>query len=154
MPYFKLHNVVGKHCKTASAFLRECQGYYRINRLRYRRFLCKYIYTKKFLKLVSIVFVMAIPLVFYGLQRWLQGFAYNLQVSWLIFILAQIFLFFIVIITVSSQGKKTAIAKPVKSYRKEWIKLYMINVEWVSEWTFSLKRITCLKIILKRHSEV
>ena len=119
MPYFKLHNAVGKYCKTASAFLRERQGYYRINRIRYRRFLRKYIYTKKFIKLVSIVFVLAIPLVFYGLQRWLQGFAYNLHVSWLIFILAQIFLFFIAIITVSSQGKKTAIANPVKSYRQE-----------------------------------
>jgi len=75
--------------------------------------------SKDFLKLILIAFVIAIPVALYFMQRWLEGFAYRVQVSWWIFLVAGAIAFFIAIITISFQSIKAAIANPVKSLRTE-----------------------------------
>ena len=75
--------------------------------------------SKDFLKLILIAFVIAIPVALYFMQRWLEGFAYRVQVSWWIFLVAGAIAFFIAMITISFQSIKAAIANPVKSLRTE-----------------------------------
>ncbi len=75
--------------------------------------------SKDFLKLVMIAFIIAIPIVWWAMNQWLEGFAYRIQVSWWMFALAGLIAFAIAIITVSSQAIRAAIANPVKSLRTE-----------------------------------
>ena len=72
-----------------------------------------------FLKLVIISAVIAFPLAWWTMNKWLQGFAYRINISWWVFIIAGILALFIALITVSFQSIKAAIANPVKSLRTE-----------------------------------
>ncbi len=72
-----------------------------------------------FLKLVIISAVIAFPLAWWTMNKWLQGFAYRVNISWWVFIIAGILALFIALITVSFQSIKAAIANPVKSLRTE-----------------------------------
>lgn len=72
-----------------------------------------------FLKLVIISAGIAFPLAWWTMNKWLQGFAYRVNISWWVFIIAGILALFIALITVSFQSIKAAIANPVKSLRTE-----------------------------------
>ncbi len=72
-----------------------------------------------FLKLVMIATVIAIPLGWILMNRWLQDFAYRVNMEWWIFALAGFTALLIALITVSFQAIKAAIANPVKSLRTE-----------------------------------
>ncbi|MFT3678992.1 MAG: ABC transporter permease [Ferruginibacter sp.] len=75
--------------------------------------------SKDFLKLVLIAAVFAFPLAWWGMNKWLQDFAYRTDISWWIFVLAGIIALLIALATVSSQAIKAALANPVKSLRTE-----------------------------------
>ncbi|HLG38329.1 MAG TPA: ABC transporter permease [Chitinophagaceae bacterium] len=75
--------------------------------------------TGNFLKPVAIAILIAVPVSQYIMQRWLQDFAYKIDIEWWMFAQAGILAIFIAIITVSFQGIKAAIANPVKSLRTE-----------------------------------
>lgn len=75
--------------------------------------------TKDFVKLVFIAFVIASPLAYFLMQRWLQDFAYKIEISWWIFAAAGGAAMIITLLTVSFQSVKSAIANPVKSLRTE-----------------------------------
>jgi putative ABC transport system permease protein len=75
--------------------------------------------SKDFLKLVLIAFVIASPIAWYMMNKWLQDFAYKIDISWWIFALAAILAVLITIITVSFQSIKAALANPVDSLRSE-----------------------------------
>ncbi len=75
--------------------------------------------SKDFLKLVLIAFVIAVPIAWYAMHQWLQGFAYKVDVSWWIFALAGILALVIALLTVSFQAIKAALANPVNSLRSE-----------------------------------
>lgn len=75
--------------------------------------------SKDFLKLVAIAIIFASPLAYYLMNKWLQDFAYRVDISWWIFIVAGALALFIALITVSFQAIKAAIANPVKSLRTE-----------------------------------
>ena len=77
------------------------------------------ILSKDFLLLVMIAFVLAIPVSVWVMGHWLQSFAYRIQISWWIYILAGLISFLIAIITLSFQTIKAALANPVKSLRSE-----------------------------------
>jgi putative ABC transport system permease protein len=77
------------------------------------------IVSKDFLKLVVIAFVIATPLAYWVMDKWLQDFAYRINISWWIFIAAGMFAWLIALITVSFQAIKAAIANPIKSLRTE-----------------------------------
>jgi putative ABC transport system permease protein len=75
--------------------------------------------SKEFLKLVIISFIIAIPLAWWAMDKWLQDFAYRIEISWWIFALAGGFSLLISLLTVSYQAVKAAIENPAKSLRTE-----------------------------------
>ncbi len=75
--------------------------------------------SKDFLKLVAIAFVFAAPLAWWSMHRWLQDFAYRINIEWWMFAMAGLGALFIALITVGSQAIKAALANPVKSLRSE-----------------------------------
>lgn len=75
--------------------------------------------SKDFLKLVLISIVLAVPISWYFMGKWLEDFAYRITISWWTFALAGILALSIALITVSYQAVKAAIANPVKSLRTE-----------------------------------
>lgn len=72
-----------------------------------------------FLKLVIVAFVIAAPVSWMIMNRWLQDFAYRINISWWIFLIAGAAAILIAVVTVSFQAIKAAIANPVKSLRSE-----------------------------------
>jgi ABC-type antimicrobial peptide transport system permease subunit len=75
--------------------------------------------SKDFLKLVIIAIILASPVSYYLMNEWLQDFAYKVNISWWIFIVAGVLALFIALLTVSFQAIKAAVANPVKSLRTE-----------------------------------
>ncbi len=73
----------------------------------------------EFIKLVLIAFVIAAPLAWYGMDKWLQDFAYRTKISWWVFALAAFASVLIAFFTISFQAIKAAIANPAKSLRTE-----------------------------------
>ncbi len=72
-----------------------------------------------FLKLVLIGILIAIPLSYYAIDRWLEQFAYRINISWSIFFLAALIAIAIAFLTVSFQSMKAALLNPMKSLRNE-----------------------------------
>jgi len=75
--------------------------------------------SKDFLKLVLISSVIAFPVAWWGMHKWLQDFAYRVSISWWVFVVAGILALFIALATISYQAIKAGLAKPVKSLRTE-----------------------------------
>jgi putative ABC transport system permease protein len=75
--------------------------------------------SKDFLVLVLIAFLLASPLAWWAMHVWLKNFAYHIELSWWIFLLAGAMALLIALLTVSVQAIKVAIANPVKSLRTE-----------------------------------
>jgi len=75
--------------------------------------------SKDFMKLVAISFVIAAPLAWYFMNKWLQDFAYRVSISWWIFVAAGLAALLIALLTVSFQAIRAAISNPVKSLRTE-----------------------------------
>lgn len=78
-----------------------------------------YLFSKDFLRLICIAFLIAAPIAWYFMHDWLQEFAYKIDFSWWIFLLSAFLSLFIALITVSYQAIKAARANPVKSLRTE-----------------------------------
>lgn len=77
------------------------------------------IISKEFLLLIIIAFAIAAPLAWFGMNKWLENFAYRTQVSWWIFILGIAIMIVIALFTLAFQTIKAAMANPVKSLRTE-----------------------------------
>ncbi len=75
--------------------------------------------SKEFLLLVFIAAVIAFPVSWYGMHDWLSGYAYHINIGWMIFAAAGLLAFVIAIGTVSFHAIKAALANPVKSLRSE-----------------------------------
>jgi ABC-type antimicrobial peptide transport system permease subunit len=75
--------------------------------------------TKEFVLLVLFAFVIAAPIAWIGMNRWLENFAYRTDISWWIFLCGGATMVFISLFTLSFQTIKAAIASPVKSLRTE-----------------------------------
>ncbi len=73
--------------------------------------------SKDFLKLVVLAVVIGSPLAYWFMNQWLQNFAYRIDISWWMFVLAGSGALLIAMVTVSFQAIKTANANPVKSLR-------------------------------------
>jgi putative ABC transport system permease protein len=75
--------------------------------------------SKDFLKLVIVSFIIATPIAWYGMNKWLQSFAYRIPLSWWMFALAGMIAVFIALFTVSTQAIRAALTNPVKSLKSE-----------------------------------
>ena len=75
--------------------------------------------SKDFLKLVIIAVVIATPIAWWAMSKWLEDFAYRVNISWWIFAVAGALALVIAMLTVSLQAIKAAIANPIKSLRTE-----------------------------------
>ena len=75
--------------------------------------------SKDFVKLVLVAFIIAIPVVWLAMNKWLQQYAYRVNISWWMFALAGLIAIAIAMITVSFQAIKAAIANPIQSLRTE-----------------------------------
>jgi putative ABC transport system permease protein len=75
--------------------------------------------SKDFLKLVLIAAVIAFPIAWWTMNKWLQSFAFRTNISWWIFVLAGLLTITIALLTVCFQAIKAAVANPVKSLRTE-----------------------------------
>jgi putative ABC transport system permease protein len=78
-----------------------------------------YMLSKDFLTLVAIAFVVAIPIAWWIMHSWLQDYAYRINISWWVFLIAGTIAVLIAVITISFQAIKAAIANPVESLRTE-----------------------------------
>lgn len=72
-----------------------------------------------FVKWVTIAFVIATPVAYYAMQKWLENFAYKTSLSWWIFALAGLLALGIALLTVSWQSWKAATRNPVEALRYE-----------------------------------
>lgn len=75
--------------------------------------------SKEYLRLVVIAIVIATPIAWWAMNKWLQNFAYRIQIKWWMFVLAGITGIALALITVSFQAIKAAMANPVDSLRTE-----------------------------------
>ena len=75
--------------------------------------------SKDFIKLVILAFIIAAPVAWYVMYKWLQDFAYRINISLWIFVATGILAVFIALVTIGYQSVKAAMANPVKSLRTE-----------------------------------
>ena len=74
---------------------------------------------KEFVKPVIIAGIIATPVAWYMMNRWLEDFAYRINISWWVFIIAGVLALLIAMLTIGIQAIKAALANPVKSLRTE-----------------------------------
>jgi putative ABC transport system permease protein len=77
------------------------------------------ILNKDFIKWVAVAFVIATPIAYFTMQKWLTTFAYKTELSWWIFALAGLLALGIALLTVSWQSWKAATRNPVEALRYE-----------------------------------
>jgi putative ABC transport system permease protein len=75
--------------------------------------------SKDFMLLVLIAFVIAAPVAWYFMNKWLEDFSYRVNISWWVFVLAGSIALAIALATISFQAIKAALANPVKNLRTE-----------------------------------
>ncbi|MEZ4883934.1 MAG: ABC transporter permease [Chitinophagales bacterium] len=75
--------------------------------------------SKDFLQLIALASVLAIPLVFYAMNHWLQDYAYRIELSWLLFVLPVVVVLLIALVTLGFQTVQSALANPVEALRNE-----------------------------------
>ncbi len=75
--------------------------------------------SKDFVRLVVIAFLVAAPLAWYLMDRWLAGFAYRTELNALLFVVAGLLAVAVALVTVNIQALRAVNANPVKSLRSE-----------------------------------
>ena len=75
--------------------------------------------TRDFIKPVLIAMIIAIPIAWWAMHKWLQDFVYRIQINWWVFLIAAVSAISIAILTVSYHAIRAAVANPVKSLRSE-----------------------------------
>lgn len=77
------------------------------------------ILSKEFVQLVLIAFLIAAPLAWWAIYKWLEDFTYRTKMSWWIFLVSGSFMLVIALVTLSIQTIRAAISNPVKALRTE-----------------------------------
>jgi putative ABC transport system permease protein len=77
------------------------------------------LFSKEFMLLIGIAFLIATPLAWYYMHEWLQDFEYRIAISWWILLLAGIIAIIVALVTIGFKALKAANANPVKSLRSE-----------------------------------
>lgn len=76
-------------------------------------------FNKSFVRLVAVCFVVAAPLAWYGVTKWLETFAYRTPIHWWVFALSLVIVLLITLITVTVQSWRAATANPVVALKSE-----------------------------------
>ena len=74
---------------------------------------------KDLLKLVMVAIVVATPIAWLAMSKWLQNFQYRISIGWYVFLIAGLLALLIAFVTVSFKAIKAAVANPVNSLRSE-----------------------------------
>ena len=77
------------------------------------------LFSKEFIRLVIIAFVIASPLTWYLMNKWLQNFAYQVDISWYIFLVGFLAILFVVLATIAYRSVMAAKANPAVTLRSE-----------------------------------
>jgi putative ABC transport system permease protein len=75
--------------------------------------------SKEFLKLVFISALIAFPVAWWAMDKWLQNFAYKIAMQWWVFVLAAVLALLVAVLTIGFHAIKAAVANPVASLRSE-----------------------------------
>ena len=75
--------------------------------------------SKDFLQLVIVSALIAFPLSWWAMHQWLQNYAYRIQISWWVFLVAGVMAVLIALFTISFQAIRAALTNPVKNLRSE-----------------------------------
>jgi putative ABC transport system permease protein len=75
--------------------------------------------SKEYVKLTVVAFVLATPIAYYLIDKWLQTFSYHIEIAWWMFVIPGVTVLAITLLTVSAQSLKTALSKPAESLRTE-----------------------------------
>ncbi|MEM6844504.1 MAG: ABC transporter permease [Bacteroidota bacterium] len=75
--------------------------------------------SKNFIGLILIAFLISVPVTYYLLQGWLEGFAFRISIGWWVFIFAGFLSLLVALVTVSFQTTRAALANPVDALRSE-----------------------------------
>jgi putative ABC transport system permease protein len=75
--------------------------------------------SKDFVKLVLLSNLVAAPVAYFAMNKWLQSFAYRIEISWWVLALAGGMALLIALLTVSVQAIRAALANPVEALRYE-----------------------------------
>jgi putative ABC transport system permease protein len=75
--------------------------------------------SKDFVKLIVVALLLAAPVAGYIMQKWLEGFAYRINIGWIVFAATGVFAITIAMLTIGVQALKAGRANPVKSLRTE-----------------------------------
>ncbi|MVM38499.1 FtsX-like permease family protein [Spirosoma sp. HMF3257] len=78
-----------------------------------------FLLSRQFIGWVAIAILIASPIAWYAMSRWLDNFAYRVAISWWVFVVAAFLAIGIALLTVSFQSLKAALVNPVKSLRSE-----------------------------------
>ncbi|WP_142686980.1 ABC transporter permease [Chitinophaga polysaccharea] len=78
-----------------------------------------YLFSKEFILLIGIAFVIAVPLVWYFMHSWLNNFVNRVDINWGVFVAGGMAALLIALITVSSQAVRAAMMNPVKSLKAD-----------------------------------
>lgn len=77
------------------------------------------LFSKEFVKLILLAFVIAAPLAWYFMDQWLQGFAYRISIAWTVYIIGITSTLIIAILTVSYRSAQAAVSNPAETLRTE-----------------------------------
>jgi len=75
--------------------------------------------SKEYVRLTVMAFIVAAPISYLLIQKWLQNFFYRIEISWWMFVIPGVLILGIALLTVSAQSLKTALSKPAESLRNE-----------------------------------
>ena len=77
------------------------------------------LFSRNFLKLIGIAILLAIPVSYYGMEEWLNGYASRIAVSWFLFILPAVVLILVALGTIAIQAQRAARKNPIVALRYE-----------------------------------
>jgi ABC-type antimicrobial peptide transport system permease subunit len=78
-----------------------------------------YLFSKEFLLLIGLAFLIAAPIGYYFMHGWLAGYYYHMDIGWEVFAFSMVITLVIALLTVGAKAVKAALANPVKSLRTE-----------------------------------
>jgi ABC-type antimicrobial peptide transport system permease subunit len=75
--------------------------------------------SKDFIRLVALAFVIAVPVAWWTMNKWLENFAYHTGLSWWIFVISGIVMLAVALIILCIRAGRAAMANPVEALRSE-----------------------------------